>query len=214
MKIYLDTANIEEIKQAVELGFCDGVTTNPTLIASEGRDLVKTIKEIAGIVKGPVNAEVTTWKTDEMTEEGKRLAGIASNVVVKIPFTREGIKTVRLLAEQKIKVNLTLIFSPSQALLAARAGAHYATAFMGRLDDAGLSGAGLIRETMTVYNNYGFNTELIVASVRSTDHVLAAALAGAPIATVPMKVLKTMIEHPLTEAGIEKFKKDACNDSR
>jgi len=208
MKIYLDTACIEDIREACSWGIISGVTTNPTIIAREGKDPEKTLKQIAEIVKGPVNAEVISTTADEIIREGINLSRIHKNIVVKIPMTVDGIKAVKGLSAKKIRTNLTLVFSASQALLAAGAGAGYVTPFMGRLDDAGQSGLELIRQIITIYRNYGFKTQVIAASVRNVEHVTGSALAGAHIVTVPVKVLKEMISHPLTDAGIAKFLED------
>lgn len=211
MKIFIDTANINEIKEASSLGIVDGVTTNPTLIAREGKDFIATVKEICAIVDGPISAEAVSFKADDIMKEARSLAKIHKNIVVKIPVTAEGLKATRSLSKEGVKTNLTLCFSPAQALLAAKAGAAYISPFIGRLDDIGQVGMDLIRDTKKIYENYGFKTEIIVASVRNPVHVLESALAGADIATIPYNVLMSLIKHPLTDAGIERFLKDWQN---
>ena len=210
MKIYIDTANVEEIRKANEMGVICGVTTNPSLIAKEGRDFKEVIKEIAEIVDGPISGEVkaTTEKAEEMIKEGREIAAIHPNMVVKIPMTAEGLKAVKVLSAEGINTNVTLIFTVNQALLAARAGASYVSPFVGRLDDISQTGIALIRDIATVFNNYDFKTEVIAASIRNPIHVTDCALAGADIATVNYKVIEQMINHPLTDRGIEKFKAD------
>ena len=211
MKLFIDTANINEIRDAALLGIIDGVTTNPTLIAREGRDFIDVVKEICGIVNGPVSAEVISTKSDEMVREARPLSKIHKNIVIKIPITGEGLKATKILSEEGIKTNLTLCFSPGQALLAAKSGATYVSPFVGRLDDISQDGMGLIREIKTIYSNYNIKTEIIVASVRHPLHVLEAAKIGADIATVPYNVLMTLVKHPLTDIGIERFLKDWQN---
>lgn len=208
MKFFIDTANVESIRKAAELGMCDGVTTNPTLIMKEGRDHKTVIQEIAKVMKGPLSVEGITTTAEEMVKEGEDLAKWAPNVVVKIPMTEEGLKAVRILEKKGIRTNVTLVFSASQALLIAKAGASYASPFVGRLDDIGQNGMDLIRDIVQIYNNYGYKTEVIVASVRSTRHVEEAAKAGAHIATIPAKVLGEMYKHPLTDKGIAQFIED------
>ncbi|MEM4348329.1 MAG: fructose-6-phosphate aldolase [Candidatus Anstonellaceae archaeon] len=208
MKIFLDTAEVEKIKRFAQLGLVDGVTTNPTLILKSGRKQKEVIEEICKIVKGPVSVEGVEEKAEGMVKDGREFAKWAKNVVVKIPMTAEGMKAVRMLSEEGIKTNVTLVFTASQALLAAKAGATYVSPFVGRLDDININGMDLIRQIMKIYGNYGFKTEVIVASVRSERHVLEAAEAGAHIATVPPEVLEKMFYHPLTEKGIKKFLED------
>lgn len=208
MKFFIDTANVAEIKEAVALGMVDGVTTNPSLIAREKRPFEKIIKEIAGIVDGPISAEVISLETKGMVTEGRKLAKIHNNIVIKVPMTPDGLKATRIFAAEGIKTNVTLIFSATQALLAAKAGAAYASPFVGRLDDIALTGMDLISDIMTIYDNYGYSTEVIVASVRSPTHVLDAALIGADIATIPFKVILQLAKHPLTDRGIESFLAD------
>ena len=205
MKFFIDTANVEEIRKAIELGMVDGVTTNPSLAAKEGRGFEGLIKEICAMVDGPVNAEVVSLEAPEMIEEARNLSKLADNIVVKIPLIEEGLKAVRVLSLEGIDTNVTLCFSPVQALLAAKAGAAYVSPFVGRLDDISYRGMDLVEEINTIYENYGFETEVIVASVRNPVHVLEAALMGADIATVPYKVIKEMIAHPLTDKGIQTF---------
>lgn len=208
MLIFLDTANLDEIKQGVEWGIVDGVTTNPTLIAKEGADFETRIKEICEIVQGPVSAEVISLKFEEMVEEARRLAAIDEHVVVKIPMTPDGIRAVKVLSAEGIKTNVTLVFSPNQALIAAKAGATYVSPFIGRIDDNGNDGVRLLEEIMQIYANYGFDTQVIAASVRHPMHVVQAALIGVDIATVPFDVLKKMFTHPLTDVGIKRFLED------
>lgn len=208
MKIFLDTANVEEIRRAAELGLVDGVTTNPTLIAKEGKRHRHVIEEIAKAVKGPISVEGNGTTADELVEEGEEFAKWAPNVVVKIPMTKEGMRAVRLLSKKGIKTNVTLVFSANQALFAAKAGATYVSPFIGRLDDIGQDGMGLIRDIVEIYRNYGYKTEIIVASVRHPLHVIESAKAGAHIATIPAGVLELMWKHPLTDSGIERFSKD------
>ncbi|MBQ7389564.1 MAG: fructose-6-phosphate aldolase [Clostridia bacterium] len=208
MRIFIDTANIDEIRTAAELGVISGVTTNPSLIAREGRDFESVIKQITDIVDGPISAEVTGESTDEMVEEGKRLSRIHENVVIKVPVTEEGLKATAILSKLGIKTNVTLIFSPAQALLAARAGATYVSPFIGRLDDISEDGCDTVSKISEIFAMHGIKTEIIAASIRGTQDVTDAALAGADIATVPYKVIKQMIRHPLTDIGLEKFKAD------
>ena len=208
MKIFLDTANIEQIKEANSWGIIDGVTTNPTLIAREGRKFEDVVREICEIVDGPISAEVVSLDAEGMVKEARELAKIHKNIVIKIPMTAEGLKAVKVLSAEGIKTNVTLVFQPSQALLAAKAGATYVSPFVGRLDDISNWGMDLVRTIVDIFKNYDFKTEVIVASVRNPTHVVEAALAGAHIATVPYKVLKQLVNHPLTDIGIERFLKD------
>ncbi len=210
MKFFIDTANVEDIRRANEMGVICGVTTNPSLIAKEGRNVNEVLKEIASIVDGPISGEIkaSTEDAEGMIKEGREIAALHKNMVVKIPMTIEGLKAVKVLSGEGIRTNVTLIFSANQALLAARAGASYVSPFLGRLDDINQPGIDLIRDTVQIFNNYGIETEIIAASVRNTMHVMECALAGAHIATVPYKVLVQMVKHPLTEAGIKKFKED------
>lgn len=209
MKFFIDTANLEEIKTAVSWGIIDGATTNPSLMAKEkGQDIVALSKEICAIVPGPVSLEGVAMTTDEIVEEGKKLAKIAKNVVVKIAMGKDGICAVKKLTEMGIKTNVTLVFSANQALIAAKAGATYVSPFLGRLDDAGQDSIQLIDDILQIYANYGFETEIIAASVRHADHVKQVALAGSHIATIPFKVLKQLYQHPLTDSGIAAFLKD------
>ena len=208
MKLFIDTANIDEIKEATELGLIDGITTNPTLIAREGKEFMQIVKEICEIVDGPISLEAVSTKSKDMVKEAQGLAKIHSTVVIKIPMTREGLIATRQLAMEGIHVNMTLVFSPTQALLAAKAGAAYVSPFIGRLDDISHWGMDLVEQILTIYENYDFDTEIIVASIRNPLHVLEAALIGADIATVPFKVIEQLIKHPLTDIGVERFLKD------
>ena len=208
MKLFIDTANIDEIKAANDLGVICGVTTNPSLIAKEGRDFKTVIKEITAIVDGPISAEVISLEAEGMIEEALDLVKIDKNIVIKIPMTAEGLKAVKELSSKGIRTNVTLIFSAAQALLAAKAGATFVSPFVGRLDDIDSDGMYLIEDIVTIFNNYGIETEIIAASIRSGIAVTNCAKAGADIATVPYKVIMQMIKHPLTDAGIEKFLKD------
>lgn len=208
MKFFIDTANVDEIKEAHALGLVDGVTTNPSLIARAGRNFVEVIKEITGIVDGPISAEVVALDHEGMIREGEELAKIHPNIVVKVPMTPEGLKATKALHAKGIKVNVTLIFSPVQALLAAKAGAAYVSPFVGRLDDISQDGMNIVDEIRTIFDNYGYETEIIVASVRNPVHVLDSALIGADIATIPYSVMIQLSKHPLTDIGIEKFLKD------
>jgi transaldolase len=208
MKFFIDTANIEEIKEANSMGMADGVTTNPTLIAREKGNFEDIIKEICKIVDGPISAEVISLDTEGMLKEARHLASIHKNIVVKIPMTIDGIKATRQLSEEGIKTNVTLIFSPLQALMAAKAGATYVSPFIGRLDDISNEGLLLVEQIVEIFNNYAFDTELIVASIRNPLHVLDAALMGADIATIPFKVLSKFASHPLTDKGIKAFLDD------
>ncbi len=208
MKFFIDTANVKEIREAASLGVVDGVTTNPSLIAKEGRDFKQVISEICSIVDGPISAEAVSLEADKMVAEGVELAKIHKNVVVKLPMTRDGLKATKMLRGKGIKVNMTLVFSPAQALLAAKVGAAYVSPFVGRLDDISHYGMDLVRQIITIYENYGYGTEVIVASVRNPLHVVDAALAGAHIATIPFNVIDQLAKHPLTDIGIEKFLAD------
>lgn len=209
MKFFIDTANIEEIKKAASFGFLDGVTTNPSLMAKEGiSEQDGHIKAICALTDGPVSAEVLALDLEGMVKEGRHLASLAPNVVVKLPLTMEGLAATGILAADGIKVNLTLVFSPLQALLGAKAGAAYVSPFVGRLDDVGHDGMSLIEEILTIFGNYGFETEIIVASVRTTQHVLQSAMLGADIATIPFKVIQQLASHPLTDKGVAAFLAD------
>jgi transaldolase len=208
MKFFIDTANVEEIKKALSMGLVDGVTTNPTLLSKEKKDPQAVIKEILSLVEGPVSLEVIATDAKGMCDEARKLAALGQNAVIKIPMTEEGVKAVRTLTQEGIKTNVTLIFQPLQSLIAAKAGATYVSPFIGRLDDISSRGMGIIEETATIFLNYGFETEIIVASIRNPVHVLDAALIGADIATIPFNVLKQLISHPLTDIGLEKFLKD------
>ena len=208
MKIFIDTANVEEIRKANEMGVICGVTTNPSLIAKEGRVFKEVVTEIASIVDGPISAEVISLEADKMVEEALELSKIHKNIVIKIPMTAEGLKAVSILSKNGIKTNVTLIFSPSQALLAARAGASYVSPFVGRLNDISSDGNKLVESIAAIFDIHGITTEIIAASIRSPEDVADAALSGAHIATIPYKVICQMIKHPLTDAGIERFLKD------
>jgi transaldolase len=208
MKFFIDTANVEEIRKANELGMVDGVTTNPSLAAKEGRPFEELILEICSIVEGPVSAEVVSLDAGGMVAEAEKLASLAENIVVKIPLIEEGLKAVRILSDKDIPTNVTLCFSPLQALAAAKAGARYISPFVGRLDDIAATGMELVEQIITIYNNYGFETEVIVASVRNPLHILEAALMGADIATIPFKVIQQIVKHPLTNIGLDKFLAD------
>lgn len=208
MKIFLDTANVDEIKAAAALGVVDGVTTNPTLVAKEGRPFREVLLDICRAVDGPVSAEAVSLEAPAMIEEARELAAVHENIVVKVPMTTEGLKAVHALSAEGIRTNVTLVFSAPQALLAAKAGATYVSPFVGRLDDQGQTGMDLIGQIVPIYRNYGFDTEVIVASVRHPIHVVEAALIGADIATIPFKVIEAMARHPLTDLGIERFLAD------
>lgn len=208
MKFFIDTANTDEIKEAVSFGMVDGVTTNPSLIAKENRKFEDVLKDIIGIVDGPISAEVISLEATGMVDEARVLAALHANIVIKVPMTIEGLKAVKILDAEGIKTNVTLIFSATQALLAAKAGATYVSPFVGRLDDISLTGMDLVSDIMTIYDNYGYSTEVIVASIRSPNHVLDAALIGADIATIPFKVIKQLAQHPLTDRGIDSFLAD------
>lgn len=208
MKIFIDTANVEHIKEANDLGIIDGVTTNPSLIAKEGRNFEQVVKEICQIVDGPISAEVISLNADGMVEEAKKLSKIHKNIVIKIPMTAEGLKATKKLTKLKIRTNVTLIFSSTQALLAAKAGATYVSPFVGRLDDISADGMELVEEIVTIYENYGYETQVIVASIRNPLHVIDAAMLGAHVATIPYNVLMQMVKHPLTDLGIQRFLED------
>jgi len=208
VKIFIDTANIKEIKEAVALGLIDGVTTNPTLMSKEGRKPAEVLQEICSLVSGPVNAEVISLESTGMIKEAHELVKLAKNIVVKIPLTKEGLKAVKILTSEGIKTNVTLCFSATQALLVAKAGATYVSPFIGRLDDIACVGINLISDIKKIYTNYSFQTQIIVASVRNPIHVLDAALIGAHICTVPYLVIEQLIKHPLTDSGISRFLED------
>ncbi|MDO7976145.1 fructose-6-phosphate aldolase [Oceanotoga teriensis] len=208
MKIFLDTANIEEIKKGIDWGIVDGVTTNPTLVAKENTVFEDRIVEICNAVKGPVSAEVVSTDYEGMIEEAHKLIKLSEHVVVKIPMTHEGIKAVKTLSKEGIKTNVTLIFSPLQAYLAAKAGATYVSPFIGRMDDIGNTGMDIVEEIIQIFDNYGYETEVLVASVRHSEHVLEAALAGADVVTIPFDVLEKLFKHPMTDLGLERFLKD------
>jgi transaldolase len=208
MKFFIDTADVKEIRAAHDLGLVDGVTTNPSLIAKSGRKFKDVIKEIVSIVDGPISAEVISLDAPGMIKEARELVKIHKNIVVKVPMTPEGLKATKALSEKGVKINVTLIFTPMQALLAAKAGASYVSPFVGRLDDISQDGMGIIEEIRTIFDNYGITAEIIVASVRNPIHVLNSALIGADIATIPYSVIMQLAKHPLTDAGIKKFLDD------
>jgi len=208
MKFFIDTADVHEIREAHTLGLVDGVTTNPSLIAKSGRKFKDVIKEIAAIVDGPISAEVISLEADGMVKEAKELVKIHKNIVIKLPMTPEGLKACKTLTAKGIKTNVTLIFTPMQALLAAKAGATYVSPFVGRLDDISQDGMGIIEEIRTIFDNYGYTSEIIVASIRNPIHVLNSALIGADICTIPYSVMLQLSKHPLTDAGIKKFLED------
>lgn len=208
MKIFIDTANVEHIREANDLGVICGVTTNPSLIAKEGKNFVEVVKEITTIVDGPISAEVMSLEHEGMVDEAKQLVKIHENIVIKIPMTLEGLKAVKILSKEGIKTNVTLIFSSTQALLAARAGATYVSPFLGRLDDIGTNGMALIEEIVDIFDVHAIETEVIAASIRNPLHVIDAARLGCHIATIPYNVIIQMVKHPLTDAGIERFLKD------
>ncbi|RLF48931.1 MAG: fructose-6-phosphate aldolase [Thermoplasmata archaeon] len=208
MKIFLDTANIEHIREANSWGVIDGVTTNPTLIAREGREFREVVEEICSIVDGPISVEVIALDHEGMINEARDLAKIHRNIVIKIPMTVDGLKAVKVLSREGVKTNMTLVFSPNQAILAAKAGATYVSPFIGRLDDIGHEGMSLVAKVVKIYQNYGFDTQVIVASVRHPMHVVEAAMIGAHVCTVPYAVLEKMVKHPLTDIGIERFLAD------
>ena len=208
MKFFLDTANVKEIQEAASLGLLDGVTTNPSLVAKEGRSFKEVLVEICNIVDGPISAEVVSLEANAMVKEGKELAKIHKNIVVKVPLIAEGLKATKRMAAEGIKVNVTLCFSPTQALLAAKAGAWCVSPFIGRLDDISSNGMELIRQILTIYRNYDFKTQVLVASVRHPQHVVEAALAGGHICTMPFSIFQQMVKHPLTDSGLKKFLAD------
>ena len=208
MKIFLDTANLNQIKKAIGWGICDGVTTNPTLVSKEALPFEELIPEICRIVPGPVSVEAVSTQAEEIIQESRGLARLSENVVIKIPITEEGIKAIRVLAQEGIKVNTTLVFSPLQALVAAKAGARFVSPFIGRLDDISHEGMILVEQIMAIFNNYGFDCEVIVASIRHPLHLVEASLIGADIATVPFPVLEKALKHPLTDVGLERFLQD------
>jgi transaldolase len=208
MKIFIDTANLDQIKEINSWGILDGVTTNPTLVAKEGCDFETRVRDICQVVDGPISAEAVSMEAEGMIKEARQLSKIHKNIIVKIPMTSEGLKAVKVLFKEGIKTNVTLVFSPNQALLAAKAGATYVSPFVGRLDDISHDGMALVRDIVTIFRNYGFKTQVIVASIRHPVHVTEAALAGAHVATIPYDVLKKMLKHNLTDEGIQKFLKD------
>lgn len=208
MKFFIDTANIDEIKKGLELGMVDGVTTNPSLVAKEQKPFEEILREICAIVDGPVSAEVVSLDAEGMLKEARELAKVSDNIVVKVPMIEEGLKAVKKLTAENIKTNVTLVFSATQALLAAKAGASFVSPFVGRLDDISQVGMDLVSDILTINRNYGFDTEIIVASVRNPVHVLESALIGADIATIPYKVIAQLAKHPLTDIGMEKFLAD------
>lgn len=208
MKLFLDTANVNEIKEVNDLGIICGVTTNPSLIAKEGKDFVEVVKEITDIVDGPISAEVISLEHSKMIEEAKELSKIHKNIVIKIPMTQEGLKAVKCLSQLGIKTNVTLVFSATQALLAARAGANYVSPFLGRLDDIGLDGVNVVKDIVQIFNVHNIQTEIIAASIRNPIHVIQAAKVGCHIATIPYKIIIQMIKHPLTDIGIDRFLTD------
>ncbi len=208
MKFFIDTANVQEIREAASLGVLDGVTTNPSLVAKEGRDFFQVLREIVSIVDGPISAEVTATDRDGMVEEGRELAKIHPNIVIKVPLIKEGLQACKILRADGIGVNVTLCFSPSQALLAAKVDATFVSPFIGRLDDVSHEGMDLIRQIRVIYDNYGFETKILAASIRHPLHVVEAALAGADVATIPFSVVTQLLKHPLTDIGQERFLAD------
>ena len=208
MKFFIDTADVEEIRKGLAMGLVDGVTTNPSLVAKTGRPFREVIEEICSLVDGPVSAEAVSMQTEEMVTEARQLSGIHPNIVVKIPLTLDGLTAVRTLADENIKTNVTLCFSPTQALMAAKAGATYISPFVGRLDDISQTGMESIEQIVTIYRNYDYKTQVLVASIRNPLHVLEAALMGADVSTIPFKVLSQLVRHPLTDIGIERFLED------
>ena len=211
MKFFVDTAEIDQIKELNDLGMVDGVTTNPSLIAKSGRDILEVTKEICDLVKGPVSAEVVATDADAMIAEGRKLAEIAENITIKLPLTWDGLKACKVLTDAGSMVNVTLCFSANQALLAAKAGATFISPFIGRLDDINIDGMDLIEDIRTIYDNYGFETQILAASIRHPNHLLQCALAGADVATVPFDVIAKVMNHPLTDAGLERFLADYKN---
>ena len=214
MKFFIDTANIDEIREANALGVLDGVTTNPSLIAKEGADFHGRLREIVSVVNGPISAEVTSTDPDEMLRQAHELAQISPNIVIKVPITKEGLQICRKLRQDDIHVNVTLCFSPAQALLAAKADATYISPFIGRLDDIASDGMELIRQIRVIYDNYGYTTEILAASIRGPMHVVEAALAGADVATIPYDVIAQLLKHPLTDSGQEKFLSDFAKQQK
>jgi len=212
MKFFIDSANIDEIREAASLGILDGVTTNPSLVAKEGKNFRQLLDEILAIVDGPISAEVVSTDRDGILAEARELAAIHENIVVKVPLIREGLKAVRQLTDEGIRTNVTLCFSPTQALLAAKAGATYISPFIGRLDDISIDGMELIEQIVTIYQNYAYPTQVLAASIRHPLHVLQAATAGAHVATIPFKIIDMMFRHPLTDSGLEKFLEDWKNN--
>ncbi len=208
MKFFIDTADVKEIREAHSLGILDGVTTNPSLISKTGRPWRECVEEICSIVEGPVSVEAVSLKADEIIKEARELSRIAENIVIKVPIMKDGLKAVRVLSSEGIKTNMTLCFSPNQALLAAKAGGTFVSPFVGRLDDVGQSGMSLIEEIRTIYDNYGYKTQIIVASIRHPMHVRDAALMGADVATIPFEVFEKLVQHPLTDVGIKRFLAD------
>jgi transaldolase len=208
VKIFLDTANLDELRKAAEWGIVDGVTTNPSLIAKEGRPIEEQIARICDIVDGDISAEVVSTASEEMVRDGRQLAKIHENVVVKLPLTRDGIRACSMLSKEGIRTNVTLVFTPAQALLAAKAGAYIVSPFVGRLDDIGLEGMDTVHQIVQIYDNYGFATQILAASLRFPNHVIQASLAGAHIGTMPFKVLDQLFNHPLTDKGLDQFLKD------
>jgi len=208
MKFFLDTANLDDLRKGVELGLVDGVTTNPTLIAKEGNPIAEQIRKICEIVDGDISAEVVALKSEEMVREGRELAKIHKNVVVKVPLTRDGIRACSTLSKEGLRCNVTLCFSAAQAILAAKAGAYFVSPFVGRVDDIGWDGMQLIRDIIQIYRNYGYQTQVLAASLRTSTHVIDAAKAGAHVGTLPFKVLDQMFNHPLTDKGLDQFLKD------
>jgi len=214
MKFFIDTANIDEIREANALGVLDGVTTNPSLIAKEGADFHGRLREIVSVVNGPISAEVTSTDPNEMLSQAHELAQISPNIVIKVPITKEGLQICRKLRQDDIRVNVTLCFSPAQALLAAKADATYISPFIGRLDDIASDGMELIRQIRVIYDNYGYTTEILAASIRGPMHVVEAALAGADVATIPFSVIAQLLKHPLTDSGQEKFLSDFAKQQK
>jgi transaldolase len=208
MKFFIDTANIQEIKKAASWGILDGVTTNPSLAAKEGKDFIELLKEICAVVPGPVSAEVVSITTEEMVKEGRELSRIAKNITVKIPCIAAGIPAIKALSSEGIAINTTLIFSPTQALIAAKAGATYVSPFVGRLDDISSVGMDVVRQIRTIFDNYDFPTQILAASIRNPVHVVEAAMAGAEVATMPFAVIEALVKHPLTDVGLKKFLDD------
>jgi transaldolase len=208
MKFFLDTANLDELRKGAEWGIVDGVTTNPSLIAKEGKPIKEQVAAICDIIDGPVSAEVVATEAKEMIREGRELAKIHKNIIVKCPLIRDGIEACSALSKEGIRVNVTLCFSPAQALIAAKAGAYFISPFVGRLDDVGQSGMDLIRQIVAIYENYNFSTQVLAASLRGPTHVIESALAGAHIGTMPFKVMDMLFNHPLTDKGLEQFLKD------